>query len=286
VNACSTVRWNEGVSFPIRSGHGCIGCSEDGSWDQGAFHDRITNVAQFGVEANADEIGVAAAGAVGGVPCAIDGQSSGAVGGFSEHWLDGGGPSSQSVLAYGNIPERANDISAENLPLPRGAIVSGDPSTVHDVDVMAPEQVQEFVDHSWYEYGEPGVGLHPWDGETGARFALGPDLLNTRTNIEEIGEGAKYSWIEAPRWRGHAMEVGPPWRDVIGYAQGHEDISEQASGLLRKMDLPVEALFSTLGRTAARALESEYCRRLQSHAFDELFADNKNGDETAANIEK
>ncbi len=65
-NACSTVRWNEGVSFPIQSGHGCIGCSEDGFWDQGTFYDRVTDLTQFGVEKNADQIGMAAAGVVGG----------------------------------------------------------------------------------------------------------------------------------------------------------------------------------------------------------------------------
>ena len=65
-NACSTVRWNEGVSFPIQSGHGCIGCSEDGFWDQGTFYDRVTDLTQFGVEANADKVGMAAAGVVGG----------------------------------------------------------------------------------------------------------------------------------------------------------------------------------------------------------------------------
>ena len=65
-NACSTVRWNEGTSFPIQSGHGCIGCSEDGFWDQGSFYDRLTNSKQFGVEANADRVGMVAAGVVGG----------------------------------------------------------------------------------------------------------------------------------------------------------------------------------------------------------------------------
>ncbi len=64
-NACSTVKWNEGVSFPIQSGHGCIGCSEDGFWDKGSFYDRVTQLNVFGVEANADTLGLAAAGAVG-----------------------------------------------------------------------------------------------------------------------------------------------------------------------------------------------------------------------------
>jgi hydrogenase small subunit len=64
-NACSTVRWNDGVSFPIQSGHGCIGCSEEGFWDKGSFYDRVTSIPQFGVEANADKIGFAVAGTAG-----------------------------------------------------------------------------------------------------------------------------------------------------------------------------------------------------------------------------
>jgi len=64
-NACSTVRWNDGVSFPIQSGHGCIGCSEDGFWDKGSFYDRVTDIKQFGIEANADKVGGTAAAAAG-----------------------------------------------------------------------------------------------------------------------------------------------------------------------------------------------------------------------------
>ena len=64
-NACSTTRWNDGVSFPIASGHGCIGCSEDGFWDKGSFYDRVTDIKQFGIEANADKVGGTAAAVVG-----------------------------------------------------------------------------------------------------------------------------------------------------------------------------------------------------------------------------
>ncbi|MDL1859621.1 hydrogenase small subunit [Betaproteobacteria bacterium PRO7] len=64
-NACSTTRWNEGVSFPIGSGHGCLGCTEEGFWDKGSFYDRLTNIKDFGVEANADKVGAVAAGVVG-----------------------------------------------------------------------------------------------------------------------------------------------------------------------------------------------------------------------------
>jgi hydrogenase large subunit len=209
-----------------------------------------------------------------------------AIGGFYRNWLHGGGLSSQAVMSYGDIPENANDYSPENMYLPAGAITGGDLSTVHDVDVRDPEQVQEFVDHSWYQYGQPGVGLHPWDGETQANFELGANTVGTRTDIREIDEAAKYSWIKAPRWRGHAMEVGPLARYIVGYAKGHERITEQVTGLLTTMDLPVDALFSTLGRTAARALEAEYCAELQQHFFDKLMARIVAGDESTANIEK
>jgi hydrogenase large subunit len=209
-----------------------------------------------------------------------------AIGGFYRNWLHGGGLSSQAVMSYGDIPENANDYSPENMYLPAGAITGGDLSTVHDVDVRDPEQVQEFVDHSWYQYGQPGVGLHPWDGETQANFELGANTVGTRTDIREIDEAAKYSWIKAPRWRGHAMEVGPLARYIVGYAKGHERITDQVTGLLTTMDLPVDALFSTLGRTAARALEAEYCAELQQHFFDKLMARIVAGDESTANIEK
>jgi hydrogenase large subunit len=209
-----------------------------------------------------------------------------AIGGFYRNWLHGGGLSSQAVMSYGDIPERANDYTPANLLLPAGAITDGDLSTVHEVDVRDPEQIQEFVDHSWYQYGEPGMGLHPWDGVTQPNFELGPNTVGSRTDIREIDEAAKYSWIKAPRWRGNAMEVGPLARYIVGYASGHERITDQVTGLLRTMDLPVDALFSTLGRTAARALEAQYCAELQQHFFDKLMANIIAGDESTANVER
>ncbi len=64
-NACSTVRWNDGVSFPIQSGHGCLGCSEDGFWDYGSFYSRATGIPQTGIEVTADKIGLGVAGVAG-----------------------------------------------------------------------------------------------------------------------------------------------------------------------------------------------------------------------------
>jgi hydrogenase small subunit len=64
-NSCSSMRWNGGVSWPVQSGHGCIGCSEEGFWDKGSFYDRVTDIKQFGVESNADNVGKVVAGTVG-----------------------------------------------------------------------------------------------------------------------------------------------------------------------------------------------------------------------------
>ncbi len=65
-NACGTIKWNNGVSYPIQSGHGCIGCSEEGFWDNGPFYERMTKVPGFGIEQNADTVGKVAAGALAG----------------------------------------------------------------------------------------------------------------------------------------------------------------------------------------------------------------------------
>lgn len=56
-NSCSTMEWNNGTSFPIKSGNPCIGCSEAGFWDNGPFVERLTNIPEFGVESTADTIG-------------------------------------------------------------------------------------------------------------------------------------------------------------------------------------------------------------------------------------
>jgi hydrogenase small subunit len=62
-NSCGTIRWNGGVSFPIQSGHGCIGCSEANFWDNGPFYQRLSNFPGFGIESTADQVGVAVVGA-------------------------------------------------------------------------------------------------------------------------------------------------------------------------------------------------------------------------------
>ncbi len=256
---------------------------------------------------------------VGGVPCAINLDDVGAVGAinierlnmvgkiindsiefidkvylpdllaiasFYKDWTYGGGLSSQTVMSYGDIPERANDHSAANLLLPRGAIINGDLSKVHEVDLKDPEQIQEFVTHSWYRYADETKGLHPFDGVTEPNFTLGPNTKGSKTNIEAIDEAGKYSWIKAPRWRGHAMEVGPLARYIIGYAQNKPEFKEPVDKVLTDLGLPLTALFSTLGRTAARGLEAQWAAYKLKHFYDKLIATCKAGDTATANVDK
>lgn len=256
---------------------------------------------------------------VGGVPCAINVHDAGAVGAinmerlnlvssiidstiefidqvylpdlkaiasFYKDWLYGGGLSSSNVLSYGDIPEKANDRSAGNLLLPRGAIINGNLKEVHDVDTKDLEQIQEFVTHSWYRYENENVGLHPFNGVTEPRFELGSKTKGSKTDIQNLDESAKYSWIKAPRWRGNAMEVGPLSRYIIGYAKGIPEIKGPTDQLLGELGVPVTALFSTLGRTAARGLEASYCAHLMKHFQDKLVANIKAGDLSTANIAK
>ncbi|MBT8361199.1 MAG: hydrogenase small subunit [Deltaproteobacteria bacterium] len=65
-NSCGTIRWNNGVSYPIQSGHGCIGCSEANFWDYGPFYERITKAPGIREEKSADDFGKVAAGVIAG----------------------------------------------------------------------------------------------------------------------------------------------------------------------------------------------------------------------------
>jgi hydrogenase large subunit len=208
-----------------------------------------------------------------------------AIASFYKDWTHGGGLSSQCVLSYGDMPKTANDYSGDNLMLPRGAIVGGNLNEVHDVDMRAQQEIQEYVTHSWYKYADETVGLHPWDGVTQPNFDLG-GAKGTKTRIEAVDESAKYSWIKSPRWKGHAMEVGPLARYVVGYAKGLPEFKEPADALLGKLGLPVTALFSTLGRTAARGLEASWAAQKLKAEHQKLIASIKAGDTATANSEK
>lgn len=204
---------------------------------------------------------------------------------YSEWFKVGGGLSGKNVLCYGDFPEVANDWSDASLQLPRGAIIDGKLDEVHDVDLRDLEQIQEYVDHSWYKYPDAAKGLHPWEGVTDQAFELPPGSDGTKTKFKWLSADGKYSWIKSPRWKGHMMEVGPLARLVMGIAKNVPHIKEPALGLLQELNLPLEAVFSTLGRHAARALECRWAAQKMVQYVDDLTANIKAGDEAAANME-
>jgi hydrogenase large subunit len=215
-----------------------------------------------------------------------------AIASFYKDWLYGGGLGAKSVMDYGDYAKVQGDKSTDQMP--GGVILNGNWNEVFEVDPRDPEQVQEFVSHSWYTYpGEENKGLHPWDGVTEPKFELGPNTKGSKTNIQEIDESAKYSWIKAPRWKGHAVEVGPLSRYTIAYAKNLPHQREQVDrgvaffNQLAGTNLdPKTALQTTIGRTLARALEAEYCADMMVDDWNDLIANIKAGDSSTANMEK
>jgi hydrogenase large subunit len=209
-----------------------------------------------------------------------------AVASFYKDWgAIGGGISSQNLLCYGEFPDIANDDSNKSLLMPRGAILGGNLKEIHPVDLKDPNLIQEYVTHSWYKYPDESKGLHPFDGVTEPNFVLGKGTVGKRTAIDNLDESAKYSWVKSPRFKGQPMEVGPLARYVTYYAMGIPEFKEPVDMVLKKLDVPVAALFSTLGRTAARGLEASWAAHKMKYFFGKLMANIKAGNLATANVE-
>ncbi|HMT93966.1 nickel-dependent hydrogenase large subunit [uncultured Thiothrix sp.] len=214
-----------------------------------------------------------------------------AIASFYKNQLWGGGHGAVNVMDYGDYAKVPYDKSTDQLP--GGVILNGNWNEVMPIDPRNPDEVQEFVTHSWYSYPDESKGLHPWDGITEPNYVLGANAKGTKTNIQELDESAKYSWIKAPRWKGHAVEVGPLSRYTIAYAKGVGYVQEQVARSLASFNQlagtsldPKAALHSTIGRTLARALESEYCGDMMLEDWHQLIANIKAGDTATANMEK
>ena len=194
-----------------------------------------------------------------------------AIAGFYKDW-GGRGEGLGNFLTYGDFPEKGMDDPSSFL-IPAGAILNRDLSTIHDVDMNAAEEIQEYVSHSWYDYDAgKNQGLHPYDGETNLNYS-GPTPPYEQLDVEQ-----SYSWLKSPRWKGNAMEVGPLARVLMLYASGNEQAKELVNYTLSTLDVPVDALFSTLGRTAARGLETKIIGDMMQTWHDNLVANIKAGD--------
>jgi len=175
-----------------------------------------------------------------------------AIGGFYKDWFAKGyGEGTGNFMTYGDFPNAAT-LDPKTFLVPRGAILNRDLSTIHEVDLTATGDIQEFVAHSWYDYDAgKTTGLHPYQGETRLKYS-GPT-----PPYANLDAAASYSWIKSPRWKGHAMEMGPLARVVMMYASGHEPTVALTNESLGRLGLPFEALYSVMGRNLARALECQ-----------------------------
>ena len=194
-----------------------------------------------------------------------------AIASFYKDWFKQG-EGLGNFMCYGDFPTRGLGDPSSFL-FPRGVILDRDLTKIHPVDLNAPDEVQEYIAHSWYDYsGGKDKGLHPYQGETNINYS-GPKPPFQHLPVENA-----YSWLKAPRWKGKAVEVGPLARVLMLYATGHEPTRELAGMALKKLDVPITALYSTLGRTAARTLETKLLADAMQGWYDQLVANIKAGD--------
>jgi [NiFe] hydrogenase large subunit len=140
-----------------------------------------------------------------------------------------------NFMACGEFPLGPN-VPAE-LFMPRGLIFNGD---IYNVQALDPAYISEHVSRSWYQ---GSTDYHPEVGETVPNYT-GLDL------------DTRYSWLKAPRHDGEAMEVGPLARVLVGYGLGQAEFVNPVQRFLHDTGLSEANLLSTVGRTAARGIET------------------------------
>lgn len=156
-----------------------------------------------------------------------------------------------NFLSIGDFPNDTRDTSNDpsSLWMPRGVIFNKNIS--QPPQALDHNLIQEYITHSWYAYPEgDAAGKHPYQGVTQPNFT-GPTPPYQYLNVE-----GKYSWLKAPRYNNTPMEVGPLARVLVAYAAGHTRIHQLVDSVLSTLKLGPEALFSTLGRIAARGIET------------------------------
>lgn len=202
-----------------------------------------------------------------------------AIAGFYKDWgAIGGGL--KNYMSYGDLPTVGYN-QPDSYKFPRGAILDRNLNEVFEVNGRDGEEIKEYISHSWYKY-EAGddKGLHPWQGETEFNFT-GPKPPFEQLNVE-----GKYSWLKTPRWKDHPMEVGPLARLLVAFAKGNTEVKDVVTDALGRLAVPIDALFSTLGRTAARGLETKLVVNWMKSFYDDLLANIKNGQVSTFTREK
>lgn len=157
-----------------------------------------------------------------------------------------------------------------------GYILDGDLGTVHDIDE---DLITEEATHSWYQEDRP---LHPYDGQTQPNFTGYKDMQTPEGQARVLDIDGKYSWLKSPRYDGKVMEVGPLAQMLVSYGRGNERVQKIVDRFLGETGLPVPALFSTLGRTAARMLQTRLVADHGLTTFNALIENLKTDEQTCA----
>jgi quinone-reactive Ni/Fe-hydrogenase large subunit len=184
--------------------------------------------------------------------------------------MGGTGGGLLNYMSYGDF--RLDDTGFYNAQtlFPSGIVYGGDLSKVDDVD---PEKIAEDVTHAWYE--GTGAPEHPYDGTTIPKYT---GLDKREDGIAYLKTDEKYSWIKSPIYNDTRVEVGPLARMIVGVARKDERITKYVTNFLNRANLPMSVLFSTIGRTAGRAIETELMVDVMFDWVDELMANTLAGD--------
>jgi len=202
-----------------------------------------------------------------------------AVASFYKDWAKWGG-GLKNYMSYGEYPTQGYG-KPEAFKYPRGVVLGRDLSHVYPVNPRDSQEIKEYISSSWFTYaGGDGVGIHPWAGETDIKYT-GP-----KPPFETLEGHQKYSFLKTPRWKDNPMEVGPLARLLVAYASGHTDVKELVGATLGKLGVPVDALFSTLGRTAARGLDAALAMIWLKDFFGQLMERVKTRETSTFNGEK
>jgi len=199
------------------------------------------------------------------------------IGGAYRDWFTRG-ENVRNFITYGDF----DGINAGNgFGVPRGVVLDRDLSKIYPVDLTDPEQVQEYVAHSWYSYTQgDAAALHPYDGETTLAYTGPPPPF------QQLDGEKTYSWVKSPRWRGKPMEMGPLARIVLLHASGNAPAMALTAATLAQLNLPFDALYSTLGRIVARGIESKLMADRMVGWHDRLMANIEAGNVQTFNAAK
>ena len=148
----------------------------------------------------------------------------------------------------------------------QGVIMNGDLKNVTDIN---PDLIAEDVTHAWYKADKP---QHPYDGTTVPDYTGMVERDTVYGKLPTLDGDNKYSWVKSPRYNGEPVEVGPLSCLLVNYAKGNKVVVDAVNGLLQRTGLPIEALFTTLGRTAARMLQTSIVAQEGVKTFNALLS--------------